>query len=357
MSLILRWRDRLVADPRFQRWAVRFPLTRPIARREARALFDICAGFVYAQTLGACVELDLFRRLAAGPKPLVTLAAEVNVPEPALRMLTGAAQSLRLLRLKGDQVGLGQLGAAMLGNPGVAAMVAHHRLFYRDIADPVALLRGRVETELSKFWPYRGAVGERAGYSDLMAATQPMIAAEILAAYDTSKHQAVLDIGGGDGSFLIALSADVPKARLLLFDLPEVAARATARFATAGLSARAKAFGGDFTQDGLPKGADLITLVRVLHDHDDAKAMVLLRAARAALPSGGALLLAEPMAEAAGAAPIGAAYFGFYLLAMGTGRARRPSEIRLMLIEAGFSEVREVQTRQPMLTGVMVARA
>jgi hypothetical protein len=35
------WRDRLLLDPRFHRWATAFPLTRPIARRESRALFDI----------------------------------------------------------------------------------------------------------------------------------------------------------------------------------------------------------------------------------------------------------------------------------------------------------------------------
>ena len=27
------WRNRLLADPGFQRWAASFPLTRPIARR------------------------------------------------------------------------------------------------------------------------------------------------------------------------------------------------------------------------------------------------------------------------------------------------------------------------------------
>ena len=43
---ILAWRDRLLGSPRFQRAAARFPLTRPLARRRARTLFDISAGFV-----------------------------------------------------------------------------------------------------------------------------------------------------------------------------------------------------------------------------------------------------------------------------------------------------------------------
>ena len=44
---------------------------------------------------------------------------------------------------RGDgRFGLGALGAALVGNPGIAAMVEHHALLYADLRDPVALLRG-----------------------------------------------------------------------------------------------------------------------------------------------------------------------------------------------------------------------
>jgi demethylspheroidene O-methyltransferase len=348
----LGWRDRFLANARFQGFAARFPLTRGVARREARALFDICAGFVYAQTLQACIELDLFDILAAGPLGAEALALRCRVPEAAMRMLLEAAVSLRLLALSKKSYRLGALGAALRGNPGVAAMVAHHRMFYGDISDPVALLRGETAPALAKFWPYRGG-GDAAGYSALMAESQPMIAAEILAAYDFSQHKCVLDVGGGDGVFLRRLAARAAGLRLMLFDLPEVAARASVRFEDAGLGARAQAFGGDFAADALPAGADVITLIRVLHDHDDDKALALLKAARTALAPGGVLLLAEPMAGTKGAEPIGAAYFGFYLLAMGSGKTRRAEDIEAMLGKAGFGRVRQLPTSQPMLTGVL----
>lgn len=38
--------DRLLASPAFQRRAAAFPLTRPMARRRAREVFDLVAGFV-----------------------------------------------------------------------------------------------------------------------------------------------------------------------------------------------------------------------------------------------------------------------------------------------------------------------
>jgi demethylspheroidene O-methyltransferase len=355
MTPFLALRDRLLARPGFQRWAARFPLTRPVARREARALFDVCAGFVYAQVLTACLELNVFERVAARPVRVAELAAACAVPVPAMTMLVRAAASLRLLSMRGEAVRLGGLGAALRGNPGVAAMVAHHRVFYADVADPVALLRGEVATGLRRFWPYKGGDGDFAGYSALMAATQPMIAAEVLAAYEVRGHACVLDVGGGDGSFLRAVAKRSPGARLWLFDLPAVAARAEAAFAQAGVSG-ARIFAGDVVADKLPLGADLITLVRVLHDHDDAVALQILQAVRAALPSEGVLLVAEPMAGTRGAEPIGDAYFGFYLLAMGSGRARRAAELEALLAAAGFARVRRVPTSQPMLTSVLIAR-
>ncbi len=137
------WRDRLLASARFQRLAVAFPPTRPIARRRARALFDVVAGFVYAQVLFACVRLHLFDILASGPQTVPVLAARLALPEDGAQRLLEAAASLRLARRRRDgRFGLGDLGAAMLGNPGIAAMVEHHAMLYADLADPVALLRG-----------------------------------------------------------------------------------------------------------------------------------------------------------------------------------------------------------------------
>jgi demethylspheroidene O-methyltransferase len=107
----------------------------------------------------------------------------------------------------------------------------------------------------------------------------------------------------------------------------------------------------------LPTGADVAALVRVIHDHDDVTALAILRAAHRALPNGGTLLLAEPMAATAGAEPIGDAYFGFYLLAMGRGRARTADELAGLLRQAGFGRIRRRATRTPLLTSLLVARA
>lgn len=359
----LALRDRMTASPAFRAWAARFPLTRPIARRRARALFDLNAGFVYSQILSACVRLDLFERLRAGPRTPAQLAPELGLTEEGTLRLLEAAAALKLTAKRGPGgFGLGELGAALLDNPGVTAMVRHHALLYADLADPVALLRARGGGQLAEYWAYAGndeagaLSAERvAEYSALMAASQPMIAEEVLGAVRFDKHRTLLDVGGGEGAFLCAVARQAPDLQLMLFDLPAVAERARLRFAREGLAARGQTFGGSFHEGALPVGADILSFVRVLHDHDDAAVRAMLRRAHAALPAGGTLLVAEPMSGAAGAEPVGEAYFGFYLLAMGRGRPRTPAENGALIREAGFRAWRQLRTRTPLLTSVLLA--
>jgi demethylspheroidene O-methyltransferase len=63
------------------------------------------------------------------------------------------------------------------------------------------------------------------------------------------------------------------------------------------------------------------------------------------------------MADTKGAEPIGDAYFGFYLLAMGRGRPRSAARLKELIRDAGFTRVRVVPTCTPLLTGLIVAEA
>ena len=362
LSRVAAARDALIGSRRFRRWAQRFPLTRPFARRHTRALFDLCAGFVYSQVLQAVVQLDLLEVLAGtGPAPADRIARRIGLEAAAAQTLLRAAASLDLVvRRRDGRYALGPLGIVLRDEPGVVAMVRHHQMLYRDLADPVALLRdGRMHAgELARFWSYARNPDAQAldeaqveAYSGLMARSQAFIADEVLDAYAVARHRRMLDVGGGTGAFLTAAAERAPGLELMLFDLPAVVARARP-----ALDARIAAVGGDFLRDPLPTGADLITLVRVVHDHDDDDALALLRACRRALPAGGTLLVAEPMADTSGAEPVGQAYFGLYLLAMGSGRPRTAEELGSMLRRAGFERVRHVPTHTPLLVRMLLAR-
>lgn len=366
------WRNRLIADPRFQRFAARYWPFRSVARRRAVQLFDLTAGFIYSQVLYACVQLQLLPQLQAGEKSLHELVPGSGLQPQALRRLLLAAAALDLLEQRAtDRFALGPQGAAMLANPGIAAMVLHHRFLYQDLVDPLALLQGKHRpTRLQGFWRYAldnamttsGAdsdayASQQAGdyqlYSELMASSQHMIAEQVLDAYNFSSHRALLDVGGGLGEFLRRVGQRYPGLQLGLFDLPPVIE--TARQGFAGDKLAPRCFAGNFQHDALPAGFDLISLVRVLHDHDDAVVQQLLGRCAQALPPGGRLLIAEPLAATPGAKAMGDAYFGLYLFAMGQGRPRTFKEYQRFLQQAGFHRVRRVKTPIPMLCSLLIA--
>lgn len=355
------WRNRCLSSPAFRRWAASFWPTRGVARRHAAEAFDLVAGFVYSQVLAAAMQLRLLERLHEGPADLHTLARAMALPEASAERLLAACAALGLAEARsGGRWGLGARGAALVGDAGLTAMVAHHAVLYRDLADPVALLRGGGGAQLGGYWPYARAADptqlddtQVARYSALMTASQPMVAEQVLDAVDLRGSRCLLDLGGGEGAFVQAVAAHAPHLQLVMFDLPAVADRARQRLAAQGLAARVQVHGGDFLRQPLPRGADVATLVRVVHDHDDQAVRALLRAVHAALPPAGRLLVAEPMADTAGATAMGDAYFGLYLLAMGSGRPRSAASLTQMLVEAGFVDVRRVPTRQPLLAGVL----
>lgn len=359
-------RDRLLGNAQFRRLAARLPLTRFIARRRARQAFGLCAGFVSSQVLQSCVRLRVLEALAESPHTLPALARRIGLPESGAERLVGAAVAIGLLEQRSHRrYGLSALGAAIGTDRAVAAMVEHNALLYADLADPVPLLRGEVrDTRVRQYWAYAQAQAPAAldatrvaPYSALMSASQPLISDQVLAAYSFARHRCLLDVGGGQGEFAAAVAARYPQLGLIVFDLPPVIELARARLAARGLRSRVRVAGGDFFRDPLPRGADVATLVRVLHDHDDTGAAAILANVRRALEPGAVLLVAEPLAGSRGAAAPVDAYFALYLLAMGSGRLRTYAELAQLLRDAGFRRVQRHATDVPTQTSLVCARA
>lgn len=355
------WMMRLVASRRFQSFCSAVPGLRSIARRDGEALFDLVAGFVHSQILWSVVELRLLHRIAEGPQTAAGLAVGSGLTADRMAILCNGAASLGLMtRGRDDRFHLARRGAALLGVPGLEAMISHHAVLYRDLQDPLSVLRGG-ETGLAGFWPYvfgAGAAEDPATaqrYSRLMADSQTLVAEETLRRVDVSRAREVMDIGGGTGAFLTALGQRHVGPRLHLFDLPAVVSGARDTFAAADLAPRVQITPGSFRDDPLPATADVITLVRVLYDHQDDTVLALLRSVHAALPAGGRVVISEPMTGGARPNRAGDAYFAIYCMAMRTGCARSPARIIDLLQQAGFAAITDHGTTRSFITHVLSA--
>lgn len=354
------WRLGKVASADFQRWAAASVFTRPFVRKDSAKIYDLVAGFVYSQTLLACTELGVLHTLRTGPMSARRLAAKHGLPEQRMATLCQSASAIGLMVRKSDETyRLGRLGAAAIGVPGLEDMIRHHKVFYRDLSDPVALLKGEVQTELSRFWPYvlgdaeaqdRNTASE---YSHLMATSQHLVAEETLDAVSLAGIMRLTDVGGGTGVFLDHVAERYPNLELTLFDLPAVVDAARNR---PDISGRIDVVGGSFLSDPLPDNSDGISLIRVLYDHDDSTVRQLLFRVFQALPMGGRLIVSEPMSGGESPSRAGDSYFGFYTTAMTTGRPRSAARHGALLREAGFTQITTHPTRRPFLTSVLTAQ-
>ncbi len=363
--------ERWYAHPGLYRWSLRNPLTRWLTRRRTRKLFDLMAGFVHSQVLLACVRLDLFRALHHAPADLAELSRRTNLAPSVLQRLLLSAVALDLLEQRGSgRFGLGPLGVPLAQHEGIAQMIEHNHLLYQDMQDPLQFLGNAWHGGMAQYWPYahgKPAPAPQAAeldkftrYSDLMAASQGFVVQEILSSYFFGEHRCVLDVGAGRGRFVSELAQHATHLQFKMFDLPPVLALANENLRAKGLSERVQLHPGSFLDDPLPPGADLITLVRVAHDHPDAVVRQILQKAHDALPPGGTFLLAEPMAQSESEAGAGDAsvdaYFHFYLLAMGDGRLRTPQELMAMMKEAGFMHVERVPNAMPIHAQILLGR-
>lgn len=364
-----RSQDRLsrwMMTPVAYNWALSNPLTRWVVRRRTQRVFDLMAGFVHSQVLLACVRLQVFTIVQKAPATLEELAARTQIPAASLQRLVLSAVALKLLqRRSSGRYVLGPLGAPIAAHPGIQAMVEHNNLLYRDMLEPVNFLRDAGGGHMAQYWPYaqtesshddtaQDTLAER--YSQLMASSQNFVVEELLRSYDFGGHLHVLDVGAGKGQFVAALALRESHLSFSMFDLPSVLPVAKQHHAALGLGQRVAYAPGSFFDDALPVGADVITLIRVAHDHPDAAVQTILRKVFDALPIGGTFLLAEPMAHHDPAHGASDAYFHFYLMAMGAGQLRTPEKLSCMLAEVGFSDIKLLSNAMPIHTRILIAR-
>ena len=355
-------RNRLIANPRFRRASARTPFVKRVANRRARELFDLTAGFTYTQTLLAFVQSGIGEALANEAATFEQIATRCKpISHRTIEAILRGAAGIDLVRQYSDYYALSDLGVALASEPGVLAMVRHHADVYQDLAEPLRALANDTPTRTAAIWQYAGGRGadgtDREGaerYSALMTATQAFVANEIVSAYRFSKHEHLVDVGGGAGEFALHVAREAPSIRATVFDLPDVVHVTSERMVNLAMSERIKALGGSFYDDPVPPDGDIYTLVRVLYDQDDEPARNLLANLYGGMPTGATILVAEPMASVSGAERLGT-YFTMYLAAMQSGRCRTPREVCDLLTDAGFRNARPKPVNNPIFASLVMA--
>lgn len=159
----------------------------------------------------------------------------------------------------------------------------------------------------------------------------------VLRAYEWSRFEHVVDVGGGNGAFLAGLLARYSTMRGALFDLPHVLQGASRVLGAAGVADRCELIPGSFFES-VPQGADAYLLKRILYGWDDEKAVELLRTVRSAMTLQSRLILIEPLMGPKWQTEMSARY-DLLMLTMIAGCARTEERVRELLAAADLSVI------------------
>jgi hypothetical protein len=180
-------------------------------------------------------------------------------------------------------------------------------------------------------------------FNRFMSAQSNLHNAAIIEAYDFSKIQALVDVGGGHGATVGAILAHYPTMRGVVFDRPEVIA--TAEVGPAELAERCQFTGGNMLES-VPAGGDAYLIKRVLMDRNDHEAGTVLKNCRAAMRPQGRVIVVDPMLPDDNS-PHPNWLVDMNMLVVHGGACRTERQFSVLFESAGFAMSRVLATRSP----------
>jgi hypothetical protein len=294
-------------------------------------IWNALRGALLTRALGLAAELRVAQALAAGPRSHEELARERGVDADTL---------YRILRALASEGIFEETEPGVFGNTAASELLARDgwddfaHLFANSWMQAVGALDASGEPSFprvhgSEFWAWLAAhPHERAAFDRAMAQGW-RTRIERLEGVEWGEDELVVDVGGGNGSLLIALLERQPGMRGIVFDLPE-----TVRDEQA-LGDRCRFIEGSFFE-AVPHGTTHL-LATILHDWNDDAAKRILRAVRAA--AGERLIILDSVIDP-GNHPDGAKWLDLLMLALAGGRERTAAQWRALLRDAGWRTIR-----------------
>ncbi len=328
-------------------------------------VLELLNGFRKSQAMFAAVRLGVFEALRGAWKSPADLATELKADAGALERLLGACQMLGLVTRSHGQVTNTPAADAYLTTASPARMLGY--VNYSDavlwhlwdhLAD--AVREGTHRWKQTYGWDgpifshfFRTPEAKREflmGMHGFGQISSPVV----VNAVDLGGYTTFVDLGGATGHLAVAACRRWPNLSGVVFDLPDAVPLAEELIAETDVAARVKVVAGDFFADPLPPG-DVYALGRILHDWAEDKIVSLLARVHAALPAGGAILIAEKLLRDDKAGPEWAVLQSLNMLVCTEGRERTLGEYATLLEAAGFRDVSGVRTGAP-LDAVMAAK-
>ena len=308
-------------------------------------------GAIVVQAVHVAAKFRIADLVADGPKTADELARSSSAHAPSLRRLLRALTSLSIFQEDDD----GRFRQSPLSD----ALRCDHPHSIRPFAmmlgagfvwKPAGELAAAIESGRpafehvygAQFFNHLAAHADEAAVFNAAMSSMPAYRTAIADAYDFSKFERLVDVGGGHGALLIAILTRHPTLRGVLHDLPAVVESAPR--AQASVADRLEIAAGDFFES-VPPGADAYLLSGVIHDWNDDAALRILKNCRRAMRSDSRLLILEQLMTSS--SDPARAMMDVLMIVLTGGRERSEADFRSLLGAAGLSLTTVTPTMGP----------
>lgn len=305
-----------------------------------------------SQAITVAARLNVADLLSTGPKSADELAEEIGCHATSLyRLLRGLAGVGVLLEDSDQKFSLTETGQFLrrdversLWATAIMMGVEHYQAWGNLIE---SVRDGRVAFEhtfdVPVFEYYEQHPDSAKIFHQAMSELTSQAEKAVVEAFDFSRFETVVDVGGGKATLLSAILRANPALNGIVFDQPSVVGAATETIDQQGLADRAEAIGGDFFA-AIPAGGDCYVMASVIHDWNDEDSIKILRNIRQVMPVHGHVVLAERVLKPAGEEDF-AKMSDLNMLVMTGGMERTADEYGKLFSQAGLELVGVTPTK------------
>ncbi len=303
-------------------------------REQAREMRTLWSAFQSSRVLITANNYQVFDHLEK-PASAAVVAGKTGTDRRATEILLDALAGIGLLKKqKGKYKNTAQASRFL---------VAGKPHYQGDIIRHVGTMWeswSNLDTVVKTGTPARGTRNHEAfilGMHNLSSLKAKNIVREI----DLAGIRRALDLGGGPGTYAIEMARK--GISVTLFDAPDTEKIARKVIAAAGTGrGSVDIVGGDFLNDPIGSGYDLIFISQIVHSYSESVNQQLLKKCRKALHKNGRIVIQEFLVSEDRTRPEWGALFAVNMLVNNDGgRTYTPGEMKTWLLKAGFKQVRK----------------
>ena len=272
------------------------------AQREGHAqVLQLVYGAQVAQIIYVAAALGVPDLLAGGTRTRTELATAARIEERTLhRLLRGLIALGLCCEVEAERYMLSELGQFLRSDH--PRSLRARILFNTEVLSPIwGRLLDTARTGASgalaalgmpfyEYLQHHADIGEL--FDRTMADAIRYRVQGALEAYDFSGFRKIVDVGGGNGAFVVEVLKRSPRLEGVVFDLPNVAERTRHTIAAMPEGARCRVDAGN-ALERVTEGADCYVLSNLLVSMRDAEAAKVLQSCRRAMAGDGKVIIVE----------------------------------------------------------------